>query len=89
MTLNTIFNKSYICIMMTLHMMRTPIFILLNQHTVVGYWTQARLSPTNNDAESHMATSMIPSGSLAKLSPCIPGIDPLPFVLHEPTSLAL
>ena len=34
-------------------------------------------SPTNNDVQGHMATNVIPPGSVAKPSPCIPGINPL------------
>ena len=45
----------------------------------VWWGTKPKLnqSPTNNNAQSHMATSMIPPGSLATSSPCIHGTNPL------------
>ena len=42
-------------------------------------------SPSSNGMRSHTATSMIPPGSLAKPSPCIPGTNPL--ASHEITRL--
>ena len=64
--------------MTTLHMMRTSTFIAYNQHNIVGYFrSKLEKMPTNNGAQSHMATSMIPPSLLAKPSPCILRSNPL------------
>ena len=45
--------------------------------TLLGTGPKLDQSPTNNGVQSHTATSIIPSGSITKLSPCITGTNPL------------